>query len=128
MALFRKSENERYLDIDYKIDAVFSRRTALQWLVLTAVNKAISVERIDVDDFKSFHDGTISTQYTCIANPVEFVDAYECSSIVSVSIIGFFSGYRFVLSVSLDSGIIGLSFEKNTGFDYFNLERVLGLV
>lgn len=128
MALIKKSDDKTHLTIDYRIPNVTSRGSALRWMAECSQNKSIQVKRIDVDDFRSYHDGSVSTQFEHIKDIDKFVDNYKTSQIVSVSVLGDYRNSPFVLSVSLDTGIIGLSCRKSNLVDYDSLATLLGLI
>jgi len=128
MAFVKSNENATHITFDYRICSVYSRESALQWLAKISHETFFKLKRIDVDDFESYHDGTVSNTLSKIADDDEFVTDFVESEIKSASIIGEFKGNPFVLSVSLDSSLIGLSCRKSKIIDYKELERLLNLV
>ena len=128
MALVKSISNSTHVMRDYKIAHTWTRENALLWIALVSKKPEIRVKRIEVDDFLSFDDGSISKQIHQIAEIDKFVNLYKDSSIESVSIVGEYIEKPFVLSVGLDSGIIGLSCRKSKMVDYQSLEQLLELV
>lgn len=128
MALIKNASNTTHIMRDYKVPHIETRAEALLWIAKVSKNQNICVKHIDLDDFKSFHDGTSSDQILQITEVNMFVDTYKNSPIKCVSIVGEYLSKPFVLSISLDSGVIGLSCRKSKMVDYQSFEQLLKLV
>lgn len=128
MALVKSISNSTHIMRDYKISHTRTRESALLWIALVLKNQELRIKRLEIDDFKSFHDGTSSIQFHQITEIDKFGNLHKDSSIECVSVIGEYMDKPFVLCVSLDSGVIGLSCRKSKMVDYQSLEQLLGLM
>lgn len=128
MALIKNTSDNTHIMRDYEVSHAKTRKSALEWVALISQKKEICVKRIELRDFVSFDDGTVSDTLSKIENVNAFVDSYKDSAIESASIVGKYGDSSFNLSVNLDSGYIGLCFRKKDQLDFESLERLLGLV
>lgn len=128
MTLLKCKENNTHILCDYKLKDIRTRENALYWVACMSKKPDILVKRIEVDDFLSFHDGSISKSIPEISDINSFVNQYKESSVESVSILGTYKKKPFVLSIGLDSGMIGLSCRKSKMVDYQSLEQLLELI
>lgn len=128
MTLLKCEENNTHILRDYKLKDIRTRENALYWVACMSKNPDILIKRIEVDDFLSFTDGSISKSIPEISDINSFVNQYKESSVESVSILGTYKKKPFVLSIGLDSGMIGLSYRKSKMVDYQSLEQLLELI
>ena len=128
MALIKNTSDNTHIMRDYEVSHAKTRKSALEWVALISQKKEICVKRIELRDFVSFDDGTVSDTLSKIENVNAFVDSYKDSAIESASIVGKYGDSSNNLSVNLDSGYIGLCFRKKDQLDFESLERLLGLV
>ena len=128
MALIKNTSDNTHIMRDYEVSHAKTRKSALEWVALISQKKEICVKRIELRDFVSFDDGTVSDTLSKIENVNAFVDSYKDSAIESASIVGKYGDSSFNLSVNLDSVYIGLCFRKKDQLDFESLERLLGLV
>ncbi len=128
MALIKHEEDLTHVMRDYEISHTKSRENTLIWIALISKNPEIHVEQMILDDFESYHDGSISTTLEKIDAVDAFIHAHKSSAIKAVSMVGTYRERPFNLSVNLNSGSIGLCCRKSKPVDYESLERILGLV
>ena len=128
MALIRESSDTIHVMRDYELPITKSRKGALEWIAMTSQKREIIVKRIELRDFVSYDDGTVSDTLNHIKNTDAFVEAYKNSAIESVSIVGKYGDSSFNLSVNLDSGYIGLCFRKKDSLNCEAFENLLKLV
>ena len=128
MALIDDTSDSTYIMRDYEVSHVKTRKSALEWVALVSQNKEICVICIELEDYVSFDDGTVSDTLSKIEDINAFVESYKDSAIESASIVGKYGDSSFDLSVKLDSGYISLCFRRKDQLDYESLERLLGLV
>lgn len=128
MTLLKCEENNTHILRDYKLKDIRTRENALYCVACMSKNPDILIKRIEVDDFLSFTDGSISKSILEISDINSFVNQYKESSVESVSILGTYKKKPFVLSIGLDSVMIGLSYRKRKMVDYQSLEQLLELI
>ena len=128
MALIKDTSDNTHIMRDYEVSHAKTRKSALEWVALISQKKEICVKRIELRDFVSFDDGTVSDTLSKIEDANAFVESYKDSAIETASIVGKYGDSSFNLSVNLDSGYIGLCFRRKDQLDCESLERLLGLV
>ncbi len=128
MALIKDTSDNTHIMRDYEVSHAKTRKSTLEWVALVSQKKEICVKRIELRDFVSFDDGTVSDTLSKIEDANAFVESYKDSAIESASIVGKYGNSSFNLSVNLDSGYIGLCFRRKDQLDCESLERLLELV
>lgn len=128
MTLLKCEENNTHILRDYKLKDIRTRENALYWVACMSKKPDILIKRIEVDDFLSFTDGSISKSIPEISDINSFVNQGKESSVERVSILGTYKKKPFVLSIGLDSVMIGLSYRKRKMVDYQSLEQLLELI
>lgn len=128
MALIKDRSDNTHIMRNYEVLRAKSRKGALELVAWISQNKEINVKRIELKDFESFDDGSVSDTLSKIDDTNNFVKSYMNSPIKSAAIVGKYGGSSFDLSVNLNSGYIGLCFRRKDHLDYESLERLLGLV
>lgn len=128
MALIKDTSDSTHIVRDYEVSYVKTRRDALEWITLVSQNKEIFIKRIELRDYVSFDDGTVSDVLSKVEDINDFVESYKDSAIKNASIVGKYGDSLFNLSVNLDSGYIRLCFRRKDKLDYESFERLLGLV
>lgn len=127
MALIKDISDNTHLIRDYDVAIVKSRKRALEWIALISKKEKISIKRIELKDFESFDDGTVSDTLSKIEDTNKFIESYANSTIEVVSLVGSYDNSSFNLSVNLDSGYISICSRKKEQLNYESLEKILDL-
>ena len=121
-------DQAKHLILIYKISEITDRTSALRWFAHAINKKLINDFCIDLEDFRSFHDGSESICLTQLPQTDLFIEKYIKSNIVSASITGTFENKNVSIGISLEDGLVSLSCQKCDLANYRKLEQLLGLV
>lgn len=111
----------------YSLPEISSIETASEWLIEKSLIDGIGIRYFEINDGKSFHDGTVSTP---ASDPVQFrelVEAHKNDELLSMCLFGKYMDVRFGLIVDLETYHIQLSYGGEKILDYKKMEELLGL-
>lgn len=107
MALVRDISDNIHIVRDYSVPHTTFREDALRWIAQAAQRQEVKVSRIEIEDFE-LSKNTLAESLSQIGSEDAFVAQHKSSSAVCVSIAGEYDSRPFLLSISLESGVVGL--------------------
>ena len=126
MPLIRDLSDSIHIIRDYSVPHTTIREDALRWIARAAQCQEIKVNHIEIENSNPARNTQVGS-LDQIGGEESFVAQYQVSSSVCVSIAGEYGSRPFLLSVSLESGDVGLICWGNSSSDAKVLEQIFAL-
>lgn len=126
MPLIRDLSDSIHIIRDYSVPHTTIREDALRWIARAAQCQEIRVDHIEIEDSNPARNAQVGS-LDPIGGEESFVAQYQASSAICVSIAGEYGSRSFLLSVSLESGDVGLICWGNSSSDAKALEQFFTL-
>lgn len=126
MPLIRDLSDSIHIIRDYSVPHTTIREDALRWIARAAQCQEIRVDHIEIEDSNPARNAQVGS-LDPIGGEESFVAQYQASSAICVSIAGEYGSRPFLLSVSLESGDVGLICWGNSSSDAKALEHIFAL-
>lgn len=111
----------------YSLDQLANRTDSLSWIGTVSLLSEITVKRIVAEDYKSFHDGTVSNEIS-IHSVSSFVASFENSPYKGIDIDALLDLVPFSLGINLDTCEVVLAYQSKHQLNLEKLELLLDLV
>lgn len=126
MPLIRDLSDSIHIIRDYSVPHTTIREDALRWIARAAQCQEIRVDHIEIEDSNPARNTQVGS-LDQIGGEKPFVAQHQVSSTACVSIVGEYNSRPFLLSVSLESGDVGLICWGNSLSDAKALEQIFAL-
>lgn len=128
MKIKEERHHKSRIRFTYSLNSISSREDAMRWVIDTSNQLPFAKKRIDVDDGKNYHDGTISFSCKTIENADSFIDEYLNTEVYSIMVSGDYKGAHITIYIHLDLLRIYIGAEENEVPYIEEIENLLGLV